>query len=398
MNKSYLIHGGWAVVAAATFAIGSKSASPEPEDTGAGSPESNLVASSRSGIQRLTRSGRANGGDRESNRSRTSGSRTGDDAATGPLSEAEIRRLGEDFKAARGPLERREAFTEILRNLTTENARLMREQILHLDTDSSEFREFHYLWGSLAGEEAVLNGAETPERDMATTLAGWAATDPVAALAYYEGLDEDARRGGGMKWGAVYGLFDADPNLATRFALDQKAAGDRDARRLIDLVARQTLRAGDPAEAATWAAGLPAGEMQDTAISRVAREYADKDPAATLDWASTLPGGDGKNRAFRESFSELARKDPQAAASQLESMPDSPERDHATLGYASRVAWEDPRTGIEWANTIGDERTRNRALIETGRAFFRKDPEAAKQWLATSGLNEEQQRDIRRRR
>lgn len=397
MNKSYLIHGGWAIVAAATFTLGSKRSDSSAEMDDEADANSTLVSSSRSAFRRSGGDRINEAGDRRSRRSRDTDSQFGEDLPAGSLSEAEILQLGKDLKAARGPLERREIFSEILRNLTPENARLMREQIVHLDTNSSEFREFHYAWGSLAGGEAVLHGAETRERDMATTLAGWASADPQAALAYFNGLDKDAQGGSGLKWGAVYGLFDADPNLAVRFAMDQQAAGDREAGRLMDLVARQMLRSGDPTEAATWASGLPAGEMQDTAIARVAREYADKDPLATLDWADNLPDGGGKNRAYRESFSELARSNPQEAARRLESMGDSSERDNATRGFASRIAWEDPQTGIEWANTISDEGTRTRALVETGRAYFRKDPEGARQWLATSGLNKEQQQDITRR-
>jgi hypothetical protein len=270
----------------------------------------------------------------------------------------------------------------------------MREQILHLDHDSSEFREFHYAWGAIAGEEAVLHGGETRERDMASTLAGWAAKSPEAALAYFKGLDKKMQNGSDLKWGAIHGLTDADPNLAVRFAMDQQEAGDGEARRLMDVVTRQILRSGDPAEAAQWTTTLPAGEMQDAAISRVAREYADENPVASLDWASTLPSGDGKNKALWNSYNQWAGDNPEAAAERLGTMSASPERDSAAYGYASRVAWDNPEVGIEWASTISNKDTRNRAIIETGRVYFRKDPEAAKQWLSNSGLNAEQQKSI----
>ncbi|MFT6861666.1 MAG: hypothetical protein ACJAVK_000219 [Akkermansiaceae bacterium] len=394
MKKSHLIHCAWALVAVATFAIGKRS-TDAPSSAGNASAnstnDSSTTLSSRSKDSDSTAPGR-----RSSRRPGSASSAP--DAELTFLSEAGVRQLGLDLKAAKGPLERRKVFSQILANLTVENAKLMREQILSLDDDSSEFREFHYAWGAIAGEEAVFNGSETPERDMASTLAGWAAKSPEAALAYFNGLDKDAKNSGGLKWGAIYGLVDADPNLAVRFAMDQQAAGDREATRLMDLVTRQVLKSGDPADAASWASSLPSGEMQDAAISRVAREYADDDPVATLDWAATLPEGNGKNRAVRESFSEWAQNDPQAAATRLDSMAKSPERDSATYGYATRVAWEDPQTGIEWANTITDEGTRNRAVEETGRVFYRKDPEAAKQWLSNSGLSEKQQADITRRR
>lgn len=391
MKKSYLVHLFWAFVAIAAFAIGSKSSdSPDSDDDTAGANNRN----SATGLSSRSRGGPE--GSSGASRTRTKTSRSGSPASPSDiaLSDADIRNLGNQLKSAKGPLERREAFIKLLANLTPENAKLMREQITHLDSDSSEFRDFHYQWGAIAGEEAVLNGAETRERDMATTLAGWAAADPDAALAYFNGLEKGAQNGSGMKWGAVYGLMDADPNLAVRFAIDQKEAGDKEAGRLMDSIARRMIRDNDPAQAASWASTLPAGEIQDAAIYRVAREYADEDPVATLSWANTLPEGNARNRAVRESFSEWAQRSPEEAANRLGSMNASPERDSATYGYATRVAWENPAVGVEWANTISDEGTRANALMETGRAYFRKDPEAAKQWLTSSGLTPEQQKRV----
>ena len=390
MKKPYLVHLVWAFVAIATFALGSKftSSSDSPEDAATLSGNAPAISS---------RSVGENGADSPGNsRVRSKSARSGGSISAEPefLSEAGVRQLGFDLKSAKGPLERREVFSQILKNLTAENAKLMREQILHLDHDSSEFREFHYAWGAIAGEEAVLHGGETRERDMASTLAGWAAKSPEAALAYFKGLDEKMQKGSDLKWGAIHGLTDADPNLAVRFAMDQQEAGDGEARRLMDVVTRQVLRSGDPAEAAQWATTLPAGEMQDAAISRVAREYADENPVASLDWASTLPSGDGKNKALWNSYNKWAGDNPAAAAERLGTMSASPERDSAAYGYASRVAWDNPEVGIEWASTISNKDTRNRAIIETGRVYFRKDPEAAKQWLSNSGLNAEQQKSI----
>ncbi len=392
MKKSYLVHVFWAFVAIAAFAVGSKSS----DSSGSSDDTANRDGKASSpGLSSRSPGSRAESASGNS-RSRSKTSRNGGSNNDTPvvLSEAGVRQLGLDLKSAKGPLERREVFSQILKNLTVENAKLMREQILHLETDSSEFREFHYAWGAIAGEEAVLHGGETRERDMASTLAGWAAKSPEAALAYFNSLEKGQQNGSDLKWGAVYGLVDADPNLAVRFAMDRKEGGDKEATRLMDVVTRQILRSGDPAEAANWASTIPAGEMQDAAISRVAREYADEDPVATLNWANTLPDGNGKNRAVRESFSEWAQKSPEAAATRLGSMNDSPERDSAAYGYATRVAWENPEAGIEWANTISDEGTRANALMETGRAYFRKDPEAAKQWLSNSGLNAEQQKRV----
>jgi hypothetical protein len=392
MKAPHLTHVVWAIVAIAAFAIGSWNSDSESEEQASAKEQS--VRNSR------TLSSRSRGGSsgaaasRGTGRTRSGGGGDAFDIQPGSLSEGEIRQLGVDLKSATNPLERREIFSRILANLTPENAKLMREQIVHLDTNSSEFRDFHYQWGALAGEEAVLAGAESPERDMATTLSGWASANPDAALAYFNGLEPGEQNGSGLKWGAISGLARVDPNLAVQFAMDRQQAGDREATRLVDYLAREVIRTGDPANAASWASTLPAGDMQDAAVRRVAEEFAEENPAAALDWANTLPQGNGRNRAMRETFSEWAREDPQTAATRLSALPESPERDSATYGYATRVAWEDPVAGIEWANTIGDGATRARAIMDTGRAFFRRDPEAARRWLPNSGLNEQQQRQL----
>ena len=387
MKKSLLLHLFWSLIAIAAYALGSRSSQSPEQDTILQAQNSPSSLSSRSTNHSTTQ-----------NPLKKATSSTSSSAQNTPLNENEIRQLGLNLKSAKGPLARREAFSQILKNLNPENALLMREQILHLGHNSQEFREFHYAWGALAGENAVLNGLETPERDTASTFAGWASASPSAALAYFDGLSPEEKNSTRLKWGAVYGLVEADPNLAVKFALDQQEAGDPESRRLIDLIARQVLRSGEPAEAAAWASSIPAGEMQDTAISRIAQQYADEDPIATLEWAHTLPPSDGKNRALRASFSEWAQENPTAAADRLSSMSDSPERDFAAYGFATRVAQDDPQAGIEWAGTIRDEATRTNALMETGRTFFRQDPEAAREWLQNSGLNEEQQQRVTTRR
>ena len=203
------------------------------------------------------------------------------------------------MRAAKGPIARRLIFGEILKALTPENAKQMRENIVHLSQDSPEFREFHYAWGSLAGKVAIDNGAETPKRDMASSLAGWAATDPAAAMEYYSSLSENAKNGGNyMKWGAVFGLADADPNLASEFAAERHANGDKEAGKMIHIAANAVLRSGDPKEAAAWAQNIPEGTLQNQAYQRLGSDFAKKDPAEAVQWASQLPDGEGKDQCI----------------------------------------------------------------------------------------------------
>jgi len=394
MKKSYLIHGGWTLVAAVTYFIGSQS------DSATSSDAANNPSQASSGSQGLSTRSSGNGAASSASRAtRSSASRpAGQFQATATLSQGEIAQLGVDIRNARNPLERRELFSKFLSNLTPENAKFMREQIVDLDSDSSEFRDFHYAWGAMAGEEAVLHGAETPKRDMAVTLAGWAQADPNSALAYYNGLSDEEKKNNELKWGTAKGLADADPDLALSFALDRHQSGDRDASRLVDMATREVLRGGDVEDAAAWATNIPDGPMQAAAVSRVSREYADENPSGAAQWASTLPAGDSKNRALWTSFREWAGDDPEAAANKLNNMSNSTEKDSATYGYINRIAWEDPAAAIDWVNTISNEKTRQRALYDSARTFYRKDPKAAKEWLPSSGLSEKQQAEITRRR
>ena len=144
MKKSHLVHLFWALIAIAAFAIGSNkpTSNANGNSTNAGKPSAFPRGLSNQS-ERLTtnRSGKA--------RSITKNRETSmaGESKFANLSESEIRQIGIDLKATKTPLERRELFSQILANLTSENAKLMREQIVHLDSNSSEFRDFHYQWG-----------------------------------------------------------------------------------------------------------------------------------------------------------------------------------------------------------------------------------------------------------
>ena len=159
------------------------------------------------------------------------------------LSDARITELGETALKDPNPLKRRKAFDELLAGLTAENALAIREQIKAMPQDSAEFRDFHYAWGAVAGSDAVLNGMESKERDMAVTLAGWAGADPSGALAWFNGLsDEQRAKSGELKAGMVHGLADTDPMAAADFVFGLNAKGDNQAEGLLGIVTGEILR------------------------------------------------------------------------------------------------------------------------------------------------------------
>ena len=391
MNKQVLYHSAWAIVAVTSFVIGSQFSGDKSDSTDdAKQPNSGISVRSGSSA-----SDPDSEGDSSSGRKRTVRIRGGSDSKdSGSLSEADVAELGKEFRTAKGPIARRLIFGEMLKALTVENAKQMRENIAHLSQDSPEFREFHYAWGAMAGKEAIDNGAETPKRDMAASLSGWAAADPAAAMQYFNSLSESAKNGGNyMKWGAVYGLADADPNLATEFAAERLANGDKDARRMIGIVADNVLRSGDSEEASAWAQNIPEGDLQNRAYQKLGYELAKSDPAEAAKWATNLPDGEGRNHAIGSTFHAWAASSPEKAAEAISTMP-ADQKDSARYGYATRVVHDNPAMGVEWAGAISDTESRRKAQVDTGRVYYKKDREGATQWLQNSGLSAEDQARI----
>ena len=435
MPKTPLVHGFWTCATIAAFVLGSH------YFPGAITGRRDVANTSISGgsAKSTALRGERNSGTGQTplhgNSSALSGPEKGNllRHPVGALTAQEILALGKAFKANSNPIERRLAFSRLLEGLTSENGLLIRAQIEHLSENSSEFREFHYAWGALAGETAVLHGKDTDKRDMAATFAGWASADPTAAMTWYESARElEDLDHNSLKWGALFGLAHANPGTALEFVNQLQGRGEQDKNTLkgmTHVVTSEVLRGSPPAEAAAWVEAITddrlrafsrehlAGEFVkndpefaaewaaslneqpggERVVDRVSRDWANRDPQATVQWLESLPTSEGRTEGFGSAFRSWASRDPQAAGNYLNDMPRSPERDSALGGFASRIMHEDPVTAISWAEAIADPGQREEALIKTGRHYFRHQNQAAAEWLTGSGLSEEAQQRIRSR-
>lgn len=348
------------------------------------------------------------------------------------LNSTSIKGIGQSLREELNPLKRRQIFNELLQGMTLDNAREIREQIKSLDQNSSEFRDFHFVWGSMAGAEAVINGTKTSERDLHVTMTGWASTDPDQAIAWFNDLDklDDKRLSKDhLKRSIVEGLANTDPDRAIDFISTLKKSGDKEAHRMIHDVARKATRSMNLEEAGAWAASLPDegmrqssihsilprfaysdpesaskwaasldSDISSTAIHKVGEAWAHRDPPASAEWLSSLPESQGTNTGLETALHHWAGRDPKAASEHLVSMPDSVGKDRAIRGFVTKVAHEDPQSALIWADSIQDESTRNGALIKAGQTFFRRDKVAATEWLQSSGLPASMQSEIIRAR
>ena len=337
------------------------------------------------------------------------------------LSSANIAALGDRLRRAIDPIERREAFSELMAGLTAENALEIREQIAHLKSDDPEFRDFHYAWGQLAGLDAVLQGLETTgKKDLGSTLAGWASNDPAAARDWYDTLENEGNRGANkqaMKAALVHGLAIADPGTAADFVYSLGETGDRRAKEMMGIVMGKVIQSRGPGEAAQWATNLGAGKLRGHALFEAGRQGIRENVDATLAWASDLARDDpnagslaygvaqggwrdgtkvaewlssldseGATAAYRPLLSGWSEDEPLAASQYVAAMPPSESREHAIAGMVAEARWQDPAAAAAWANELSSAEGREKAMTLVAEAYIRKDPAGAADWLPTSGL------------
>lgn len=432
MNKTFFVHGVWLIMAILSFVAGAVFFPGEEASLANGTSSGD-----GSGIVLVT--------DASSSMGHGAGSpvsRQGLSDSTTQFSAEDIRALGETFRTATSPIARRLAFSSLLEGLTADNALLIREQIEHLDHRSAEFREFHYAWGAVAGVEAAMFGASTPEDDMSPAIAGWAGTHPGEAIAWFNNLDmendpefeyllkerkvgADGLRSHLMR-GLVQGLADGDPMAASDFVHSMAGKGEKGAEHLMHTVAQAVMRSDGAAKAATWSETLPDGAPKMVAMHRTANGLANedpeaaaewvgkfsdqsesagvigevgvtwsrKDPQAALEWLSEIPEGRGQQVGMHRTLNEWAERDPTAASEYLAAMPASAAKDAAIGGFSGRLAWEDPHAAIAWAETISSDQGRTAAIIRAGQNWSRKDASAAAEWAVSAGLPENVKRAI----
>jgi hypothetical protein len=420
MKSSLIVHACWAAAAALAFGLGARS--------GSHGSDRDRESAAATGNRRLARTA-------EEVRDRAS--RTRDERETTEKAGALARRFGAvasdiDTLISQtlrdpNPITRRLAFAKLLESMTPENALAMRGQLLELGADSAEWRDFHYAWGAIAGQEAFDQAADSPERDLAATLSGWAAANPAQAMAMLDALPESLQgQRDELTASVVAGLADHSRDIAADFVVRLGSQDSGRAAGLMDIVAREAIRAEGPAAASRWSESLPDGPLKGAAMSRVAEVYARQDPEAAARWAEafaaesyaanaierigggwarsnpiaavgwleSLPAGNGQTAGLRTAFSDWEDSDPVAAGEYLMAMPQSPQRDSAISGFATGYAWQNPQIAIAWAQDIRDPALRESSLTRAGQAFYRRDPAGATAWLETSDLPAEARQQI----
>ncbi|HJM63858.1 MAG: hypothetical protein CMN05_15325 [Roseibacillus sp.] len=363
--------------------------------------------------------------------------------AGGTISPEDMTAAIEQMRKENDPILRRKLFTELLENLTPENA-----QAAYLALQSGrrgwgrgggddELRLLSHAWGRIDGPGAIKaltemraerengeggrgRGGDRGGFELVSVLSGWASADGKGAADYVSGIEDD-REQRMLAFGVVRGMMvnGVDEAMGYVASLPKTEDGDRAQSWYMSTIAGEMLEEGldsakawvdsinDPdlkggalsrvAESAVredlegaveWVTQYAGEEAGQRAVNRVADEWAEDDPQAVLTWADSLPDA-ARAEAYGEAFQEWTRQDATAAGEYLTNMEPSPARDSAVEEFSTTLSREEPATAIKWAETISNEETRTDALTQVARSWYYRDREAATQWLETSGLPEE---------
>ena len=178
---------------------------------------------------------------------------------------------------------------------------------------------------------------------LAKGLEAWAASDPVAAAAYFTTLPPGSVPAHGLvkAWAAK------DPESALRWA-EQANVPKR-----ADMIAEaiKAVVETDINKASALVSGMEDGILRDKATASLTMAWAKKDPLAALTWASELPGGPARNNSIADAASTWAGNDVKAAA---EWAKNAPAGSLPPAAY-SRIMWtlgRDVSAAYTWVNEL----------------------------------------------
>ena len=315
------------------------------------------------------------------------------------------------------PVERLQAFTEILKSPTADSIRLARDAYESLPGGPGRFSELKvlaYAWGQVAPTDALNWAKEQQHWDehvaSGAIMSGWAQVDAGSAISWakenFEGEDNP------YFIGIISGLSETDLPRATDLMTELPYGRIRG--RSAHILFEKAWSMGEDM-AIHWAENLPEGSLQNFAYGElgekvaredmnravdwlnsmeeseikvavsedVSREMVRKDVNQAAEWANSLPEGNSKTKAVEEIVKFWAKEDPLQAANWAESLPAGPSKITAMNEVAEKWSSQDPVGTADWINQIPADVNKD-PLIETlVNKIHKTDPESALTWAET---------------
>lgn len=297
------------------------------------------------------------------------------------------------------PLERLQAFTEILKNPDQDSINLALEAYESLPGGPGRFSELKTLafaWGQVNPQAALAWAKKQQHWDehvaTGSILDSWVRNDADAAIGWanenFEGEDNP------YYVGLVKGLSEVSLPKATDLMTELPYGRIRG--RSAHILFEKAWSMGEDM-AIHWAENLPEGSLQNFAYGElgekvaredmgraiewldsmeeseikvavsedVSREMARKDVLEAAEWANSLPEGNSKYKAVEEIVKQWSKEDPAQAATWINQFPSNPGLDPAISSLVKQIAAKDPENALRWAETVSDDATRRELISFT---------------------------------
>lgn len=341
---------------------------------------------------------------------------------SGALAPEEMASAIEALRKENDPILRRKLFTELLEQLTPDNAAAaylaLREGRQgpgrfgpgRGGDGEDEIRLLANAWGRLDGAGAVAaltkmreeqqaeEGEEGEGRgrggrggrggdmrsgmDIVAALSGWATSGGVAAAKHVNGI-EDERERQIAGFGVVRGMMvnGVDEAMGYIASMPKGEDGGRAQSFYTSMVANEMLEQGTES-AKAWVDTISDPDLRSGALSRVAESAVRENLDEAVQWVTKYANDESAQRAISRVADEWAEKDPQAVLTWAEGLPETAKAE--AYGQAFQEwARQDPTAAGEYLGTLPNSTSRDAAVEEYAQNVAREEPSAAIQWAET---------------
>lgn len=264
--------------------------------------------------------------------------------------------------------------------------------------------------GSFAGGRGGRGGGDWQDRMNAfRVLSGWASADPKSALEWASGMGEAGEENPYLI-GVINGLSRTDVPAATSIlaempygrvrgmAVDRildnvivngvdasigwaRSISDEQLREGVLVRLSDRISESDPARSLSLLGDIKTPEQRANSVRMLVYAWARNDAAAASSWVGRLDDPELKSDAQAGLIQSWVRRDPDAAGQWLNTQPKGPDLDKAITAYVDRTSMREPQKALLMANSLSDEQMRRTTLERVMSRWMEFDPDGANQFL-----------------
>ena len=301
--------------------------------------------------------------------------------------------LAEELSEQSETEEEEEAFNQFLAEVTPENWRQARVELLSAYKDGTITKksyaenEFWNKVGEVGGQKVADELLDDTDPAYTKVLNGWGEADPQSLFDYFSKLDlKDSKIQNYLEQtnnlelsfidkfssGLVDGLLDAKnveeiddvqlnhmSEVVDYFVESDPLKGESLMREFTERVIKNR----DLEALKKWVSEYEDPELQAATAQRVIESGAfDEEPLEAVEFANSLASDKAKRTGLSSAYARLASgmngHNPNLTAQELNAMENGTDRDFALNGFAHGLVHSDPDAALQWANSISNDNFR----------------------------------------